>query len=330
MPIVPGLWRSDFKNGLAIVNSTSKRQTYAFLKEELERISGGQAPAINDGAKVNYVQLAPQDGLILLKRNTLILNSAFANGYFYRVFNYSGSQIRGGFFSYVSVYPGEADVIMAAGSNGASTDINLSAGSGQVSLYQDGKRVSLFYPYDKAYKKAVNLAAHIDDGYFKKIVAGAGIGGGPQVRVFSPSGKLEANFFAYDKKLRGGVNVALADLDGDGQDEIITGPGKGDKSDVKIFSMSGKLKNSFSPYGGKFNGGVSVAAGDVNGDGMMEIVTVPLSAGGPHVRIFNANGQALTNFFAFDESYHGGAKVSISDIDGDGRLDILVGIKNFY
>ncbi len=327
--IKPGLWRRDFKNGVAIVNSTDKKQTYALLKEELQKISGGQAPTINSGAKINYIQLAPQDGLVLLKRNTQIANSAFTNGYFYRVYNIKGSQVSGGFFSYVSAYPGEAEVIMAAGSD-ASSDINLSAASGRIILYQNGRSVSSFYPYEKAYKKAVSLAAHLDDGYFRKIITGAGLGGGPQVRVFSPSGKLEGSFFAYDKNLRGGVSVALADLDGDGQDEIITGPGKGDKSGIKIFTLSGKLKKTFLAYGEKFNGGINIATGDVNGDGAIEIVTVPASAGGPQIRVFSADGRALMSFFAYDESYHGGARVSVSDINSDGTPDILVGIKNFY
>lgn len=327
--IKPGLWRRDFKNGVAIVNSTDKKQTYALLKEELQKISGAQAPTINSGAKINYIQLAPQDGLVLLKRNTQIANSVFTNGYFYRVYNIRGSQVSGGFFSYVSAYPGEAEIIMAAGSDTAS-DINLSAASGRIILYQNGRSVSSFYPYDKAYKKAVNLAAHLDDGYFRKIVTGAGLGGGPQIRVFSPSGKLESSFFAYDKNLRGGVSVALADLDGDGQDEIITGPGKGDKSGIKIFTAAGKLKKTFLAYGEKFNGGVNVATGDVNGDGAIEIITVPASAGGPQVRVFSADGQAIKSFFAYDESYHGGARVSVSDINADGTPEILVGIKNFY
>ena len=326
----PGLWRRDFKNGVAIVNSTDKKQTYLFLKEELEKISGSQAPAINNGAKINYIQLASKDGVVLLKRSTVIRNSAFANGYFYRVFNFSGAQVQNGFFSYVGAYPGEADVIMASGLNEAETDINMSAANGQISLYQDGQRVAAFYPYEKAYKKAINLAAHLAGGYFKKIVAGAGVGGGPQIRVFSPSGKLEGSFFAYDKNFRGGVSVALADLDGDGQDEIITGPGKGDKSGIKIFSLNGKLKNTFLAYDSKFSGGVNVAAGDVNGDGAIEIITVPVSAGGPQIRVFTAGGRVLTSWFAYDQSYHGGARVSTSDIDGDGQAEILVGIKNFY
>ncbi|MCX6794796.1 MAG: putative glycoside hydrolase [Candidatus Falkowbacteria bacterium] len=326
----PGLWRRDFKNGVAIVNSTDEKQAYVPLKEELEKISGGQAPTINNGAKINYIQLAARDGLILLKRNTAIKNSAFTNGYFYRVYNFQGAQISNGFFSYASAYPGEAEIITASGLNDATGDINLSAANGQLNLYQDGRRIALFYPYDKVYLKAVNLAAHLDEGYFKKIIIGAGLGGGPQVRIFSPSGRLEGSFFAYNKTLRGGVSVALADLDGDGQDEIITGPGKGDKSGIKIFTLSGQLKNTFLAYDAKFNGGINVAAGDVNGDGAIEIITIPASAGGPQIRVFTADGQALYSWFAYDQSYHGGARVSVSDINEDGQADILVGIKNFY
>ncbi len=328
--ILPGLWRRDFKNGLAIVNSTSKKQTYVFYKEELEKIKGPQDPAINNGQKINYISLAPQDGLVLLKRSTLIKNAPFTNGYFFRVYNLYGEQLRNGFFSYASALPGASEVIAASGSNDGEADINVSASAGQVNLYKNGIRIVSFSPYDRLYKKQLSLAAQLDDGYFKKIVVGAGLGGGPQVRVFTPAGKLEASFFAYDKKLRGGVNVALADLDGDGQEEIVTGPGAGSEPLIKIFSLAGLLKKSFLAYAADFRGGVNVAAGDVNGDGRAEIVTAPMPGGGPQVRVFDNQGRALSSFFAYDKNYHGGLKVTVSDINDDGRSEILTGLKNFY
>jgi len=190
--------------------------------------------------------------------------------------------------------------------------------------------VSAFYPYAATYKGRINLAAKIDEGNFRLVVTGPTIGGGPQVRIFTPEGKLLGNFFAYDKNSRGGVSVALGDIDGDGQEEIITGPGPGLEPLVKIFSTKGVLKNSFLAYDKKFKGGISVAVGDINGDGKMEIVTGPGEGGGPHIRIFNFNGAVLSNFFAYDSSYHGGIKVAASDINDDGKAEILAGIKNFY
>jgi hypothetical protein len=326
----PGLWRRDFKNGITIINSTSQKQTYLFSKEEFEKIKGEQDPVINSGERINYIQLAPQDGLVLLKRSTLIHDSAFTNGYFFRVFSAEGKQTRNGFFSYVSSYPGEAELIITAGGESGENDLNLSAAEGRLNLYKDGKKIAAWQPYGQDYKKSMSLAADIQEGNFTKIVIGAGVGGGPQVQILNSAGKLVGSFFAYDKKLRGGVNVALADIDGDGQPEIITGPGSNDEPRVKIFSLKGILKNSFLAYDFKFRGGVNVAAGDINDDGRAEIITGPVSSGGPQIRIFTGEGKNLNNFFAYDSSYHGGVKVSVSDINEDGSLEILVGLKNFY
>ncbi|MFA7088193.1 MAG: putative glycoside hydrolase [Patescibacteria group bacterium] len=325
----PGLWRRDFKNGIVIVNSTSKKQTYVFDKEEFEKIKGSQDPAINNGKKVNYVQLAAGDGLVLLNVNNIISNASFTNGYFYRVFDLSGQQTRNGFFSYLKAYPGEAEVIIASGDNNGQA-INISGASGRVDLNQNGKKLFSFDAYNQLYKKKLNLAAKIEDGYFRKIIVGTGEGGGPQVRVFSPSGKIESSFFAYDKNLRSGVNVAMGDIDGDGQDEIITGPGKGTSPLIKIFSLDGKLKHSFLAYDTNFLGGVSVAVGDINQDGCEEIVTGPLAGGGPHVRVFNSKGSPVSSFFAYDKSYRGGIRVSVGEVGGSDKTEILVGLKNFY
>ncbi len=326
--IKAGLWRRDFKFGTAIVNSTNKEQTYVFLKEEMEKIKGTQDPNFNTGLKISYLKLAPQDGVILLRRNTVISDSAFINGYFYRIFNFQGQQVRNGFFPYLSNFPGEQSIIIA-NQNSTVQDVSLSAGAGQVSLQKNGVSLANFFPYAKTYKERVNLAAKISDGFINQVVTGP-TKGGPQVRIFRPDGKLLGDFFAYDKNSRGGVSVALGDVDGDGQDEIVTGPGAGLEPVIKIFSTRGVLKNSFLAYSKLFKGGVSVAIGDVNGDGKYEIITAPGTGGGPQIRIFNDSGVALKSFFAYDQAYHGGITVSVSDINDDGVDEILAGIKNFY
>ena len=72
------------------------------------------------------------------------------------------------------------------------------------------------------------------------IIAGAGAGGGPHVRVFTMGGRaLSPGFFAYDYRFRGGVNVAVGDLDGDGKGEIITGAGPGGGPHVRVFNRYG-------------------------------------------------------------------------------------------
>lgn len=75
-----------------------------------------------------------------------------------------------------------------------------------------------------------------------------------------------------------GVHVAAGDVDGDGLDDVITGPGVGGGPLVNVFSgANSTLFLSFNAYAivGNFLGGVFVAAGDLNGDGTAEILTGP-------------------------------------------------------
>lgn len=325
---VPGLWRRDFKYGSILVNSTKQEQRYVFSKEEFNKIKGDQDPITNNGLKINYLKLASDDGVILLKTNTLIRNSAFVNGYFYRSFFWKKSVSQNGFFSYLNNFPGAATVIVAA--NDDIREVSLSGSAGQISLSKNGACLLSFWPYQKIYLGPLNLAAKIEQGLFKLIAVGAGAGGGPQVRLFSPDGSLKASFFAYDKNLRGGVNVALGDVDSDGQLEIITGPGRGFEPLIKIFNLQGKLEKSWLAYDKKFKGEVNVAVGDVNSDGQLEIITGPGEGGGPQVMVFSNNGKILFSFFAYDKSYRGGIKIAVSDLNYDNQEEILVGIKNFY
>jgi len=94
--------------------------------------------------------------------------------------------------------------------------------------------------------------------------------------------------------------------------------------------LKGISKNSWLAYDKNFRGGVNVATGDVNGDGQIEIITAPASSGGPQIRIFNSSGTALNSFFAYDKNFRGGIKVTVGDMDENGELEILAGLKNFY
>lgn len=328
--IKSGLWRRNFKNGVAIVNSTDQPQKFVFAKEDLEKIKGEQAPLINSGERINYLELAPRDGIVLLNRTTVIKNSAFLNGYFFRVFNTGGTPVRNSFFSYAGGYPGGAALVLIPSAEDQNQEASLSAANGRVSLYTNGKSVLSFKPYDNLFNNQLSLAAKINAGHLQAIVTGPTLGGGPQVRLFDASGRLRNSFFAYDQKFRGGVNVALGDIDGDGQEEIVTAPGPGLEPRIKIFTVAGRLKTSFLAYDQKFVKGVNLTVGDINGDGLEEIITGPGEGGGPQVRVFNAQGSVLSNFFAYDKNFHGGITVSASDIDGNGQVEILVGIKNFY
>ena len=62
----PGVWRRDFKHGIALNNSTSKSATID-LKARYKHLRGSQNPRLNNGKAVNEVTLPGHDGVILLR-----------------------------------------------------------------------------------------------------------------------------------------------------------------------------------------------------------------------------------------------------------------------
>jgi subtilisin family serine protease len=221
------------------------------------------------------------------------------------------------FFAYDKNFRGGVNVAVGDVDGDGQNEIITGTGSGggpHVRVFDSaGKVKSQFFAYDKNFRGGVNVAVGDADGDGREeIITGAGFGGGPHIRIFDSFGRVKSQFFAYDKNFRGGVFVAVADIDGNAAargEEIITSPGKGGGPQVRIFDGAGNVKGQFFAYDKNFRGGVSVAGGDLNGDGLIEIVTGAGPTGGPHVRIFSVAGKLLDSFYVFDQSFTGGINV---------------------
>jgi len=133
--------------------------------------------------------------------------------------------------------------------------------------------------------------------------------------------------------------VSCGDIDGDGYDEIVTGAGPGAVYGPHVrgwncdgggaVAISGV---SFLAYGtNKY--GVNVCCGDIDGDGIDEMVTGagPGAVFGPHVRGWNWDGTGTAqpipavSFFAYSGYTQWGVNVSCGDLDDDGIDEILTG-----
>ena len=152
------------------------------------------------------------------------------------------------------------DEIITGTESGGGPHVRVFSGNGDLK-FSPG-----FFAYREDLRHGIKVAAGDLDGDGRdEIITGTNIRMGPHVRVFDPYGniKFTPGFFAYDEGFRGGVNVAVADLNLDGRDEIITGAGPGGGPHVRIFNRYGEpiVNAGFFPFPNEYRSGVQVGGG---------------------------------------------------------------------
>ena len=201
-------------------------------------------------------------------------------------------------------------------------------GSIVITNQANGQIISSFNPYPQ-FQGAIHVGAGDFEGNGKNsIVTAPGIGGGPHIMVIDPlTGAVKSSFFAYNTNFRGGVVVSVGDINGDGIVDIVTGAGPGGGPNVRVFDgTNNQLILDFMAYAPTFMGGVSIALGDVNGDGRLDIITGAGAGGAPHVKAFDAiSGNELLSFMAYDSSFLGGIFVAAGDLYSNGSTQIVTG-----
>jgi subtilisin-like proprotein convertase family protein len=162
----------------------------------------------------------------------------------------------------------------------------------------------------------------------QRTAVGSGPGQGPLVNVYdSATGKLLFTIVAFEPSFTGGVRVAAGDVNGDGVEDIIVAPGPGGGPRVRVFDgRDGSLIDDLMAFEPTFTGGLYVAAGDITGDGIADLVVTPDQGGGPRVRVFDGKTlNPIADFFGIaDPNFRGGARTAVGDVNGDGTPDLVV------
>jgi peptidylprolyl isomerase len=220
---------------------------------------------------------------------------------------------------------------MPADSSGAATSSVSVSVAGDVATGNNTDSSTLF---------AVPKVAAITDD--------AGWGSTSTVRlVDSSTGAVVSQFDAFEPGFQGGVRAVLADLDGNGRNEVIAASARGRIAEWRVFSQnaSGDYVQTASgrPFGSGWKGGLSLAVGDFNGDGNPDLA-VSKAMGDGEVRVFRGTGR-LNGFEAtpwqtirpFSSSFLGGSNLAAADLGTfsngsvvdagkqDGRAELIVG-----
>jgi hypothetical protein len=128
----------------------------------------------------------------------------------------------------------------------------------------------------------------------------------------------------------GVTRAAAADFNRDGVDDIAVGTGPGVAAQVRV--IDGKTGTELARQTvvlDGFAGGVFLAAGDIDGDGLAELAVSADAGGGTRVSVYKVSGGGLTpltDFYAFgDPVFRGGSRVAVGDFNRDGAADVVVG-----
>lgn len=166
----------------------------------------------------------------------------------------------------------------------------------------------------------------------KNILAAGTLGkrfAGDLVSVYKNTGALAESFNAPSGSDGLGASIAVADVDGDGNDEIIVAAGayRDSPATVVVLKADKTQLLSFVPFANASS--IRVAAGDLDGNGASEIVVVPVNArgGAGNARIYAFDSALRTMVEAASEvqlfTKALTADIAVADMDGDGKAELL-------
>ena len=195
--------------------------------------------------------------------------------------------------------------------------------------------VTGFLPFESGFTGGVYVAcADLTGDSRDDVVVGAGAGRAAEVRVYAVSAAgpvAVASFPAYEPGFSGGVRVATGSYPGGvvAPFQVLTMPGPGRPSELRLWAVTGAAVSAVASADvvPGHAGGSLVDAGDVDGDGMLDIAIAPDGGSPSLLKVVSLGSlQWLVDAPPGAGGFTGGLRLDIGTLSGGpGRPELLTG-----
>lgn len=211
-----------------------------------------------------------------------------------------------------------------------------------------GATISQFLAYEPTFRGGVRVAVGdvVGDGT-EQIITAPGPGRAGEIRVFRQNGtELPAyRTLPFTDAYRGGVDVAVGDINGDDVADIVTSASRGPGFVSAYFvtpSAADPVPNipsrAFQAFSSEYLGGATVATADLGTfaggvatnanavDGRMEVVVGSGTGTAPQIRLYDLSTgvNLIRTITPFSPTFRGGVSVSAGRFDANPVDDIIV------
>ncbi|MFO0936428.1 MAG: PKD domain-containing protein [Gemmataceae bacterium] len=227
-------------------------------------------------------------------------------------------------------------LVFVSNSLGSSSSFAVGGQTSVKSVLNNGTIQYEVAPFGSSYSNSVRVAESdmTGDGV-PEIIAGTGPGSVNRIQILDGvTHQIVKSLAPYEPTFTGGIFVAVGDLNSDGRAEIIVTADVLGGTRVRVFDgmTYQTLADFFGIEDSNFRGGAHAAVGDVNNDGVQDLIITAGFGGGPRVAIYDGTSVAsnrpaklINDFFALDPNFRGGLFVSAGDVNGDGYADLIFG-----
>ncbi len=253
-----------------------------------------------------------------------------------RIFNEKGYAIPSfDFFAYPPKNKKGSQISLGDINNDKQQELIISSNSykPQIKIFSKNSQdfITKFKPFSKKYNGQINLiTTDLNSDGQDEIIATTGPSQYPKIKIFSYN--TTTNLFEesikipspFSRKIKCGINLTVIDLNNDNKKEILATPANNKKSVLKYWNGSTwkKLKSKIFK-----KNNAKLTTGDIDGDGIEEIIAGSQSGKRSEIKIINKDGHIRKKTIKpFKYNYKNGINITTTDYNNDGILDIVASV----